>query len=91
MLNSSPFRRVHAFIQALAAIASMPLEAQDGARNDLGVYRSRGKGLGRHSGRKPGNPGTLFDNRADHFRPHESKACFRRMRQIQRGTLQISA
>ena len=94
MFNSSPFRRVHAFIQALASIASiasMPIELQAGARNDLGAYRSRGKGLGRHSGRKPGNPGTLFHNRADHFRPHESNACFRRMRQIQRGTLQISA
>ncbi len=33
----------------------------------------------------------LFENRADQFRPTESKVCFRRMRQIQRGTLQVSA
>lgn len=91
MMNSNPFRRAQSFMAALASIASMPIELQAIARNNLGSYTSRGKGLGRRSGRKPGNSTKLFENRADQFRPTESKVCFRRMRQIQRGTLQVSA
>lgn len=85
-----PFARALAFASALAEIATLPLFMREAATAQLGSYRSRGKGLGRRSGRKPGNASTLFENRADHFRAHQSKACARRLQQIQRGMLQAA-
>ena len=85
-----PFSRSIAFAAALAQIATLPMLMQEAARMELGPYVSRSKGLGRRSGRKQGNPGTDFHDRADHFHAYRSHACDRRMRQIQRGTLTAS-
>ncbi|MBP4049007.1 hypothetical protein J9978_05775 [Chromobacterium violaceum] len=50
-MQNKPFARAIAFHDALVSIANMPIALRVLAHAELGQYESRGKGLGRFSGR----------------------------------------
>lgn len=89
MNKQQPFRRVSAFMSALAAIAMMPTFVQADARAKLGTYESRGKGQGGHSGRSVNrNKTTNWLKRAPHGGGPREVA--RRQRQIAAGIIRVS-
>lgn len=78
-MQRSPFKRIITLMQALAAAvaAGMPHRL---ALEQVGEYRSRGKGLGRHSGKKWGPPPSGKYDGVTNGR----RECERRMRQMDR-------
>lgn len=64
---NQPFRRVMAFMVALSAAMAKPGMTQQLAIAEVGPYVSRGKGQGKHSGKKPGN------HSSNKYFPHQGK------------------
>lgn len=85
MLRSTPFGRAIAIFAALAAVSRGSFTPEQFALANT-PYRSRGKGLGRHSGKKWGGYPTDWLGRGTGIRE-----AARRRRQIADGTLQVSA
>lgn len=86
--SHQPFRRVTAFVAAITALISSGM-SMNAALSQKGPYTSRGKGLGKHSGKGRGNWSTLFDcNRSGSDLDHNGeRECARRMRQMAKGQL----
>lgn len=53
-MKQNAFKRAITMMQALSAAFALPVMQQQAAFAKIGEYRSRGKGLGRHSGKKWG-------------------------------------
>ena len=82
-MKSTPFKRA---MMMLAAIQAAILPGGPGLAS-IGEYVSRGKGLGRHSGKKwgPTSSGRYVGV------TNGKRECERRMRQIERGIIAVSA
>lgn len=90
MQRAKPFARVLAFISALREATSL------NAVQALGEYQSRGKGLGKHSGKKWGSGPSYRCDMVRHAnglwyqKENGDREVARRQRQITRGILQVS-
>ena len=87
-MKSQPFKRALLMAQAISAILQnfRGHEVQF-MLNQLGPYESRGKGRGVYSGRK--KTATSSGKYARVF--NGARECARRMRQIERGIIAVSA
>ena len=82
-MQTTPFKRITLLMQAMAAAMSTGM-SRWAALQTVGEYRSRGKGLGRRSGKKPGNPGTPWLDILG-GQTNGRRECERRMRQMARN------
>lgn len=81
MKQTQAFSRVMAFMAALSAAMARPGMTQQLAIAEVGPYVSRGKGQGKHSGKKPGN------RTGRTYAPNGKKECARRQRQMANNQL----
>lgn len=81
MKQTQAFSRVMAFMAALSAAMARPGMTQQLAIAEVGPYVSRGKGQGKHSGKKPGN------STGRTYAPNGKKECARRLRQMANNQL----
>lgn len=84
-MQKRPFYRAFALMAALSAAASGSMEYV-AAMNAAEGYRSRGKGLGKHSGKKWGARSSGWYSGVS----NGEREMARRQRQIAAGTLQVS-
>ena len=87
MQKAKPFGRALIMMRAITAALALPLAAQKLALMNLGDYKSRGHGRGIYSGRKKGNWSSGKYVGVSNGR----RECARRVRQIQRGIIAVSA
>lgn len=86
-MRATPFARSLALIQALASLAG---GARQSMFDALGGYTSRGHGQGKISGKKKGNEGTPWKARLN-GQTNGKREIARRLRQIEKGMLHVSA
>jgi hypothetical protein len=89
--SHQPFRRVMAFVAAVNALVAGGM-SRAVAIATQGTYRSRGKGLGKHSGKSVGRnfPTSFKCNSGSDMDHNGARECARRLRQMENGQLHFA-
>ncbi len=89
--SHQPFRRVMAFVAAVNALVAGGM-SRAVAIATQGTYRSRGKGLGKHSGKSVGRnfPTSFKCNSGSDMVHNGARECARRLRQMENGQLHFA-